>query len=111
MFWGNPSIKEQHRRILRKEVQVLRELEHDHIVKLVEEQETPQHLVMVLEYLQGGGLLEHLKEVEHYNEAQAAHLFSQILSAVHYMHTRRVPIMHRDIKVCSRGHRKHCIIK
>lgn len=102
VFWGNPDVKEHHRRILRKEVQVLHELQHCNIVKLIKEHETPQHLVMVLEYLKGGGLLEHLIEVEHYSEGQAAHLFSQILSAVRYMHDREVPIMHRDIKVCSR---------
>jgi Protein kinase domain len=96
VFWGNPDVKEHHRKILQKEVQILKELDHPHIVKLIEAQESRSSLILVLEYLKGGGLLENLFEVEHYTEAQAAHLFQQILSAVAYMHS--LNIMHRDIK-------------
>ena len=96
VFWGNPDVKEQHKRLLRKEVSVLKDLKHDNIVGLIDDAENDHHLIMALEFLQGGGLLEHLHEVEHYSEAEAAHLFTQMLRAVHYMHSKR--IMHRDIK-------------
>jgi serine/threonine protein kinase len=75
---------------------VLKEMQHENIVVLIKDVEDPKHLVMALEYLRGGGLLEHLGEVEHYSEAVAAQLFTQMLLAVQYMHSRH--IMHRDIK-------------
>lgn len=96
VFWGNPEVKDHHKKILRKEVQVLRELHHDNIVRIIEHSETAEQLVLVLEYLGGGGLLEHLTEVEHYSEAAAAALFKQMLQAVCFMHSRNV--IHRDIK-------------
>ena len=43
---------------------------------------------MVLEMLQGGELLEHLKSVKFYKEQKAAQLFRQIASAVQFMHER-----------------------
>lgn len=96
VFWGDPDVKEHHQKILKKEVQILRELDHPHVVRLLEAQDSPMCLILVLEYLKGGGLLEQLYEVEHYTEAQAAHLFRQILSAIAHMHERG--IIHRDVK-------------
>jgi serine/threonine protein kinase len=89
-------VKEHHKKILKKEVDVLRELCHPNIVRMIEDLDDGKNLVIVLEYLKGGGLLEHLFEVEHYTEAQAAYLFQQMLQAVEYMHSSS--IMHRDIK-------------
>ena len=99
VFWGNPDIKEHHRRILKKEVVMLREMQHEHIVRLLHDSDDGKNLIMALEYLKGGGLLEHLVEVEHYTEERAASLFTQMLQAVCYMHSKH--IMHRDIKVCQ----------
>eukprot|EP00892_Ulva_mutabilis_P010378 jgi/Ulvmu1/7712/UM039_0018.1 len=96
VFWGNPSVKEHHRKILKKEVEVLRMLDHPNIVKMTDDVDDGENLIIVLEFLKGGGLLEHLFEVEHYTEAQAAYLFQQLLQAVAYMHSHNV--MHRDIK-------------
>ena len=49
-----------------------------------------------MELLQGGELLEQLRQHQSFTEAQASHLFSQLVSVVHYMHSKRV--VHRDLK-------------
>jgi len=71
-------------------------LDHPNIVKMSDDVDDGDNLIIVLEFLKGGGLLEHLFEVEHYTEAQAAYLFQQLLHAVAYMHSHQV--IHRDIK-------------
>jgi serine/threonine protein kinase len=53
-----------------------------------ESYEDNNQLVMVLELLQGGELLEHLKSVKHYSEQKAAQLFRQIADAVYFMHEK-----------------------
>jgi calcium-dependent protein kinase len=96
VFWENPDVKEHHKRILRKEVDILTQLNHENIVKMHEHMDNGHQLVIVLELLKGGGLLEHLFEVEHYSESEAAYIFRQLVSAVEYVHSKN--IMHRDIK-------------
>ena len=49
-----------------------------------------------MELLEGGELLEELRRSHAFTEAQASRLFTQLVSAVHYMHTKRV--VHRDLK-------------
>jgi serine/threonine protein kinase len=96
VFWENPAVKEHHKRILCKEVEILNQLNHENIVKMHEHMDNEHQLVIVLEFLKGGGLLEHLYEVEHYSESEAACIFRQLVSAVEYAHSKS--IIHRDIK-------------
>jgi serine/threonine protein kinase len=96
VFWGNPSVKSTHKRILRKEVEALKLLKHPNIVRMTEHLDDDKNLALVLEFLDGGGLLGRLNQVEHYSEAEAAELFKQLLSAVACMHSMNY--VHRDIK-------------
>lgn len=50
-----------------------------------------------MEHLKGGELFDRLRRKDHsFTEAQASTLFRQLVSAVHYMHSKRV--VHRDLK-------------
>ena len=49
-----------------------------------------------MELLKGGELLERLRQNHSFTEAQASYLFYQLVSAVQYMHSKRV--VHRDLK-------------
>ena len=94
--WRNPKLKPHHVLILQSEVTLLRRLEHANLIRLHESFDGPDCLILVLEHLRGGELLTHIRELDHYTEAQAALLFRQVASAVYYMHEHDV--LHRDIK-------------
>ncbi len=49
-----------------------------------------------MELLQGGELLDQLRRHNSFTESQASYLFSQLVSVMHYMHSKRV--VHRDLK-------------
>lgn len=49
-----------------------------------------------MEYLRGGELLDQLRKNQSFTEAQVSFLFRQLVSAVHFMHSKRV--VHRDLK-------------
>jgi len=48
---------------LKNEVQLWKQLEHDHIVKFYDFSETPNNIYFFLEYCNGGDLEKKLKEV------------------------------------------------
>eukprot|EP00755_Sulcionema_specki_P036743 Sspe_Gene.107560::Locus_85757_Transcript_1_1_Confidence_1.000_Length_1926::g.107560::m.107560 len=81
---------------LRREVAVLRKLKHDNIVKLYDVLSTGDKLYLVLEYVTGGDLLDHISKARRLPEDEARHLFHQIVSAVAYIHSEGV--VHRDLK-------------
>eukprot|EP00951_Prasinocladus_malaysianus_P039916 scaffold452305_cov52-Prasinocladus_malaysianus.AAC.1 len=58
--------------------------------------EDRDHLILVLENLKGGELLEHIQEITHYSEQKAAILFCQLAKAVAHMHSKGY--IHRDLK-------------
>lgn len=49
-----------------------------------------------MELLEGGELLEQLQQNYSFTEAKASRLFTQLVAAVYYMHSKRV--VHRDLK-------------
>ena len=54
------------------------------------------HVFIVMECLEGGELLDRICRQRSFTEAQASAQFKQLISAVSFMHQRRV--VHRDLK-------------
>ncbi|CAM9259038.1 unnamed protein product [Phaeothamnion confervicola] len=81
---------------LRKEIEILRQLDHPNIVKFEDVIETANMIYVVMELVTGGELFDHLLENGSMSEPQAAHLMHGVMSAVVYMHDRGV--VHRDLK-------------
>eukprot|EP00931_Biecheleriopsis_adriatica_P003549 TRINITY_DN105350_c0_g1_i1.p1 TRINITY_DN105350_c0_g1~~TRINITY_DN105350_c0_g1_i1.p1 ORF type:complete len:572 (-),score=106.06 TRINITY_DN105350_c0_g1_i1:40-1710(-) len=86
--------------LMKKEVELLRKLDHPSIVRLFEYAEDPQkeELGMVLEYIPDGdctGLLKKVKP-EPLAEALVGRLALQLFDALDYCHMRGV--IHRDVK-------------
>jgi len=81
---------------LKNEIQVLKRLNHPHIVKVFEFFENESNLFIVMELLNGGELFDKINQAKSFSEKKAARYFHQILSAVQYLHSHQ--IVHRDLK-------------
>jgi len=78
------------------EVNILRELDHPNIMKILEFYEDEKCFYIVSEFYDGGELFEKIAKMKYFSEKQAAQLMKQILSAVAYCHANN--IVHRDLK-------------
>nr|XP_040030061.1 serine/threonine-protein kinase SIK2 [Gasterosteus aculeatus aculeatus] len=79
-----------------REVQIMKMLEHPHIIKLYQVMETKNMLYLVTEYAKNGEIFDYLAKHGRLSELEARRKFWQILSAVEYCHNRN--IVHRDLK-------------
>jgi len=81
---------------LMREVRIMKMLHHPHVVQLFEVIETRETLHLVMEYANGGEVFDYLVAHGKMKENEARVKFRQIVSAVQYMHQKR--IVHRDLK-------------
>ncbi|TRZ10367.1 hypothetical protein HGM15179_016761 [Zosterops borbonicus] len=79
-----------------REVQIMKMLDHPHIIKLYQVMETKSMLYLVTEFAKNGEIFDYLASHGRLSEAEARRKFWQILSAVEYCHGRK--IVHRDLK-------------
>lgn len=77
---------------LNNEVGVLRSLDHPNIVKAYEIYYGKRNIHIVMEICNGGDLYSRRP----YSEKESARIVQKLLSAVHYLHEKR--IVHRDLK-------------
>ena len=81
-----------------KEAELLKSLNHNNIVKFINCYTLENmKVVFIMEYLEGGELLEYIKEKEKLSEIEARYFFKQILQAIKYCHNQK--LIHRDLKL------------
>jgi len=79
------------------EIDIMRALDHENVIKLYEVFETEKSIYLVLELIQGKSLQEILKKgMFKDNEARITNVISSIIEALAYLASKGV--MHRDLK-------------
>ena len=81
---------------MKEEIQILKKLEHQNIVKYYGQFETSNQLFIKMEYLKYGNLEKWLKENKTISEEKASLIIKEVLSAIAYLHQNQ--ICHRDLK-------------
>lgn len=79
------------------ETNLMRNLRHPSITKILETFETDKYFLIIMEYISGGNLQSFLKKRRKLNEKTAKILFKQIIEGIKYIHSQN--IVHRDIKL------------
>ncbi|GIQ80278.1 hypothetical protein KIPB_001052 [Kipferlia bialata] len=80
---------------LRREVEILRTVEHPNIVQYLDTFEDDTTIYVVMEFAEGD-LKEVLENDAYLPEAEVRHIAYQVASALQYLHRKR--IVHRDLK-------------
>lgn len=75
----------------------MKRLNHPNIIKFYQVIQTDKILYLVMEYASGGELFDYLLAHGRMKEEEARITFSQIVSAMQYLHSKN--IIHRDLKV------------
>ena len=79
-----------------REIQILKHIQHPHVINLLEVIEKPKHIYLVTEYVGGGELFEFIVAHGRLQETQACRIFRQVVVAVDACHA--LGVAHRDLK-------------
>ena len=85
-----------------RELKILNSFNNENIIKILGIEKTKNNIYLLLEYCNGGNLLEYKKFYENYyktqiNEIYIQKILKQLINGLEYMHNKKV--IHRDIKL------------
>lgn len=83
-------------KFLPREIELVRNLKHVNLIRFHECIETTLRFYIVMQYAENGSLLQLIRKEKYLPEERAKLFFSQLISAVEYIHG--MGVVHRDIK-------------
>uniref|UniRef100_A0A0K8W7B8 non-specific serine/threonine protein kinase n=1 Tax=Bactrocera latifrons TaxID=174628 RepID=A0A0K8W7B8_BACLA len=96
------QVKKSERMRFREEADMLKKLQHPNIVRFYTYWENSvsrkKNIVLVTELMLSGTLKSYLKRFKKINPKVLKSWCRQILKGLHFLHTRPLPIIHRDLK-------------
>jgi serine/threonine-protein kinase len=84
-----------------REMQVLSELRHPHIVQILDFFAENDDYFLVMEYVQGNNLYQMLRtdrQGEPFPQKMVVEWVEQVCEVLHYMHSQHPPVVYRDLK-------------
>ncbi|KAM0746431.1 Pkinase-domain-containing protein [Meredithblackwellia eburnea MCA 4105] len=91
-FISNPKTME----MISREVEIMKALDHKYCVRYMDYFEDDQRMWLVMEYVDGGDLLDYVMKRQGLSESDTREIALMVCEAVAYLHSKRVT--HRDIK-------------
>lgn len=91
-----PGIHECDETALHQEIEILKAVDHPHIIKLYDVYKDEKYYSLVLELLEGGDVFDRLVTKVAYSEKDCRDLTFHLLEIIDYLHDKN--IVHRDIK-------------
>ena len=82
----------------RQEVDILKNINHSYLPHVLDFFETPDGVYTVMDFIPGKSFQEYMKEGVRFAKEDLLKWGMQMCSALHYLHTQRIPIIHGDIK-------------
>ncbi|KAI8388347.1 kinase-like domain-containing protein [Radiomyces spectabilis] len=83
---------------IKHEINVLKQLRHENVIKFIGVCTHPKHLCIVTELCSKGDLFDVIRKYKKPSFAQQVMYMHDIAMGVSYLHTRRPSIIHRDLK-------------
>ena len=84
-----------------KEVQIMRQLDHPNIVRLIDFSESQQFYYIVLELCPGGELFHQIVRLTYFSENLSRHVITQVARAIEYLHETS-GVVHRYVSARSK---------
>lgn len=90
------KVEKKNQGILYFEFQLLRNLDHPHILRIYDLYKDQRYIYMITELCDGGDIFSMIQKADNFNEKIASRIMKQVMNAVLYCHSNG--IVHRDIK-------------
>lgn len=95
-FIEKKFVDKQDLMLLAREIDIMKKVGHDNVLRLKEVFETDDMIALVMELVTGGELFYKIVEKGSYSEQDAANIIKQVIQGVAYLHSSGV--CHRDLK-------------